>query len=300
MKNLLLTIIFFFWKILSLLPRWFHNIFSTLLGWLLCSLSLERNKFAKINIDLCFPELDKSQKNKLYKNNIMSSGSILLDTGVAWFWKDKRIKKQIKYKILGLDLLNSFQLKSEPILLFFKHTHHLELDTRILAMNSEIYGVERAHNSSKFEEIQSKGRLKSLQGIADRKNTISFIRWLKEGKTVLYAPDQDYGFKNSIFIDFFNHKALTVVFPSVLVKRTNCKVFLLTLVKEDGAYMADIKELMLKGLDFDDDLKIINSAIENFAQTYKQEYYWIHRRFKNRPEGEDNFYPDDALRENWL
>ena len=107
-------------------------------------------------------------------------------------------------------------------------------------------------------------------------------------------------FKNSIFIDFFNHKALTVVFPSVLVKRTNCKVFLLTLVKEKGAYLADIKELMLKGLDFEDDLRIINSAIENFAQTNKQEYYWIHRRFKNRPEGEDKFYPDDALREYWL
>jgi KDO2-lipid IV(A) lauroyltransferase len=57
---------------------------------------------------------------------------------------------------------------------------------------------------------------------------------------------------------------------------------------------------MLKGLDFDDDLRIINSAIENFAQTNKQEYYWIHRRFKNRPEGENKFYPDDALREYWL
>jgi len=51
---------------------------------------------------------------------------------------------------------------------------------------------------------------------------------------------------------------------------------------------------------FNDDLRIVNSAIENFAQTYKKEYYWIHRRFKNRPEGEDKFYPDDALREYWL
>ena len=30
------------------------------------------------------------------------------------------------------------------------------------------------------------------------------------------------------------------------------------------------------------------------------EYFWIHRRFKNRPEGERNFYPDEALRERWL
>ena len=57
---------------------------------------------------------------------------------------------------------------------------------------------------------------------------------------------------------------------------------------------------MLTGEDQASDLKMINSAIEDFAQKHKSEYYWIHRRFKNRPEGEDNFYPDDALRDYWL
>tara|TARA_B100000287_G_scaffold205001_1_gene193418 strand:- start:13889 stop:14761 length:873 start_codon:yes stop_codon:yes gene_type:complete len=289
MKNLLLTIIFFFWKILSLLPRWFHNIFSTLLGRLLCSLSLERNKFAKINIDLCFPELDKSQKNKLYKNNIMSSGSILLDTGVAWFWKDKRIKKQIKYKILGLDLLNSFQLKSEPILLFFKHTHHLELDTRILAMNSEIYGVERAHNSSKFEEIQSKGRLKSLQGIADRNNTISFIRWLKEGKTVLYAPDQDYGAKKSEIVSFFNIPAATISAPFKIINLTKCKPFFLDSFYKDDELILDIIKLDLDLSDRKKFLNQLNSIIEEKIRLNPGEYLWQHRRFKTTL-GKKNIY----------
>ena len=93
---------------------------------------------------------------------------------------------------------------------------------------------------------------------------------------------------------------MTVIFPSLLVKRTGCKVFLLTLVKEGNSYVADIEQLMLKGEKVEDDLKIINSAIENFAQNHKSEYFWIHRRFKNRPDGEKSFYPDDALREEWL
>ena len=61
------------------------------------------------------------------------------------------------------------------------------------------------------------------------------LKTLNKGDSVLYLPDQDYGYKKSIFIDFFNHKALTVIFPSLLVKRTNCKVFLLTLVKEGNS-----------------------------------------------------------------
>ena len=40
-----------------------------------------------------------------------------------------------------------------------------------------------------------KGRLKSMKGLTDRNNTFTFIKWLKTGKTVLYAPDQDYGSK---------------------------------------------------------------------------------------------------------
>ena len=104
----------------------------------------------------------------------------------------------------------------------------------------------------------------------------------------------------AIFLDFFNHKALTVIFPSLLVKRTRCKVFLLTLVKEGDFYKADIEQLMLTGESIEEDLKIINSSIENFAQNHKSEYFWIHRRFKNRPEGEKSFYPDSALRKEWL
>ena len=126
------------------------------------------------------------------------------------------------------------------------------------------------------------------------------LKTLNKGDSVLYLPDQDYGYKKSIFLDFFNHKALTVIFPSLLVKRTRCKVFLLTLVKENDFYVADLEPLMLTGESVEEDLKIVNSAIENFAQKHKSEYFWIHRRFKNRPEGEENFYPDDALRKEWL
>ena len=32
--------------------------------------------------------------------------------------------------------------------------------------------------------------------VVDRKNTFKFMKWLKNGKTVLYAPDQDYGLIN--------------------------------------------------------------------------------------------------------
>ena len=80
---------------------------------------------------------------------------------------------------------------------------HLELDARLLGMNCDVYGVERVHNSDLFDSVQKTGRLKSIKETCDRNNPIKFIRWLKKGKTVLYATDQDYGLNQSDVINFF-------------------------------------------------------------------------------------------------
>ena len=94
-------------------------------------------------------------------------------------------------------------------------------------MHAEIYGVEREHNSKYFQSIQRKGRLKSMLDVVDRKNTIRFIKWLKDGKTVLYATDQDYGMKKSNEIKLFNHPAATDSATFKIIEKTNCKTYLL-------------------------------------------------------------------------
>ena len=94
---------------------------------------------------------------------------------MAWFWSDRRINKVLKYKIIGLKNILNEQLINNGVLLFFKHSLHLELDARLLAMNLDVYGVERAHNSNSFDSIQTSGRLKSMKGTCDRNNPIRFI-----------------------------------------------------------------------------------------------------------------------------
>ena len=160
--------------------------------------------------------------------------------------------------------------------------------------------MQRSAENKVWDKIMTEGRKKFVNEIFLPNEGRKLLKTLNKGDSVLYLPDQDYGYKKSIFLDFFNHKALTVIFPSLLVKRTRCKVFLLTLVKEGDFYIADIEQLMLTGESIEEDLKIVNSAIESFAQKHKSEYFWIHRRFKNRPEGEKSFYPDSALRKEWL
>ena len=287
-----------FLRLLSFIPFTLQMFLGKLLGKLLYKALKKRRKVVAWNIHKCFPDMNKNEIEKLTKNNFTRIGQAIFEICNSYYWSDKKFKKKIKN-------IDEFEKKIEAIknsnnLLLVPHTANVDFVVRAPSLFLKVNGMQRSAENKLWDKIMTDGRNKFVDQIFLPNEGKKLLESLSQVESVLYAPDQDYGFKNSIFIDFFNHKALTVVFPSVLVKRTNCRVFLLTLVKENGVYLADIRELMLNGLDFDHDLRIINSAIENFAQTNKQEYYWIHRRFKNRPEGEDKFYPDDALRDSWL
>ena len=281
MNNALLIILIAFWRALVSLPRFLQLPLSSIIGFLIYITALKRNKFSKANIDFCFPNKNKLERNKIFKSNIILSGRVIFDTGIAWFWSKKRINKSIRYEINGLEDLLREQNSNKGVILFFKHSLHLELDARILGMHAEIYGVERKHNSEYIQSIQRKGRLKSMKGIVDRKNTIRFIKWLKDGKTVLYAPDQDYGMKKSNNIDFFNRPAATVSAPYKIIKKTQCKTYFLnSYVKKDKLFL-DIEKLDLNDIDEINFSRNLNKYIEDRIRLNPNEYLWQHRRFKS-------------------
>ena len=281
MNNALLIILITLWKTLILLPRAFQLVITNFIGFLIYLISLKRNKYSKANIELCFPDKSEAERKRIYKKNILLSGHILSDTGIAWFWSDKRIKKNIKYEINGLSQLLTEQSSNKGILLFFKHSLHLELDTRILGMHAEIYGIERKHNSKYFQSIQKRGRLKSMIDVVDRKNTFKFMKWLKNGKTVLYAPDQDYGLNKSKVIKFFGHPAATVSAPYKIIQKTKCKTFFLNSYIKDNKLFLDIEKFNSNNVEEISYLNNLNKYIENKIKLNPDEYLWQHRRFKS-------------------
>ncbi len=280
--------------LLSLIPFKLQMFFGMLLGRVLYKLLEKRRKVVICNISKCFPDLNKEEINSVVKSNFIRLGQAIFEICNSYHWSDRKFLKKIKN-------LDEFKKKIQAIqnsknLLLVPHTGNLDFVVRAPSPYLKVNGMQKSAENKLWDKVMTKGRGKFVNKIFLPNEGRSLLKTLNKGESVLYLPDQDYGFKKSIFVDFFDHKALTVIFPFLLVKRTNCKVFLLTLVKEGNAYLADLEELKLKGEKLEEDLKVINTAIENFARVNKSDYYWIHRRFKNRPDGEESFYPEDALR----
>ena len=289
MKNIFLSLLVFFWRANALLPRSLQLKISPLISKFIGIFLQKRNRISKKNIDACFYDLDDIERRSLIKSNINNSGLVMFDTAISWFWSDARINKEIKYKIRGLKQLKNEQNKGNGILLFFKHSLHLELDARILGMNVDIYGVERTHNSKFFDAIQSKGRLKGVKGLCDKNKPLKFIKWLLSGKTVLYATDQDYGMHGSEVVNFFNLPAATISAPYKIIEKTNCQTYFLNSFIKNDEYIIEIEKIELNMNSANEMSSDLNKIIENSIRKHPSEYLWQHRRFKSTL-GKEDFY----------
>ena len=289
MKNIFLSLLIFFWRVIALLPRSLQLIISPLISKFISIFLQKRNRISKKNIDACFNNLDDIKRKSVIKRNINNSGLVMFDTAISWFWSDERINKEIKYKIIGLEQLKNEQNKGSGVLLFFKHSLHLELDARILGMNADIYGVERTHNSKFFDAIQSKGRLKGVKDLCDKNKPLKFIKWLLSGKTVLYATDQDYGMNGSEVVNFFNLPAATISAPYKIIRKTNCQTYFLNSFIVNDEYIIEIEKIELN-MNSDKEMSSdLNKIIENSIRKHPSEYLWQHRRFKSTL-GKEKFY----------
>ena len=275
MKKINSYILYFCWRLLIWMPSKIRSSLVSLLAKHLNSSNFKRNKYAISNLKQCFPDLDKNTLQNLYTKNLYSLYSALSHTGIAWFWSDKKIDANFNYRIHNLNLLK----QDSGVLLIFKHSHHLELDTRILGMHAEIYGVERRHNSDEMQQLQEKGRLKGVKGLADKNKPLTFIRWLKNKKIVLYAIDQDYGSENATEVLFFNTKCSTTNAPIKILKSTQCKVLFLNSFFKDDELVLSIEEI--NNLKSESVLQDLTYHIETKIREHPEEYLWQHRRFKS-------------------
>ena len=268
------------WQGLSHLPTSWHPAIGKLCGKLLFILAKSRKKIAQANIEACFPELSKAEQQELLRDNFLHLGRSFIETGIAWFWSDKKIQSKVDYDVIGINHLSNNN-SNKGNLIIFKHSQHLELDARLFAMNAAVYGVSRTHNSASMNKIQNKGRLSSIKDTADKNNPRKFMKWLKAGKNVMYAIDQDYGWDHSVKLQFFNQEAATITTTRKIIDATNANLLFINSYYKNKTLVLQIELIDHEGLNSIKLAQKINDLMEEKILQHPAEYLWMHRRFKS-------------------
>ncbi len=279
--------------LISLLPFSLQLFLGKKIGHLGMKLAKSRRRIAARNLELCFPEKSQGERDKLLVKNFENTGIALFEICMAWFWPHWRVKKHFVAE--GEEHLFNALSQGKGVILIGVHFLPLEMNGRIGGTVHPGIGVYRKHNNPLMDFWFYWGRTRALKTLLDRSDFRGMLRALKKGEVLWYAPDHDYGNRRCVFAPFFAvEKAATVSGTAVLAKSKNTVVipsFAKRLPGTQG-YKVIFKaplENFPSGDELADAIRT-NQVIEEMVSEQLDQYMWLHRRFKTRPEGEDSLY----------
>ena len=261
------------------------------LGKFLFYVASSRRKIAEKNLSLCFPDKNKLQINFLLKKNFEEIGISFFETANAYFAPNQKINEKLIVK--NEKYLQEAVDNDKSIILLGSHFLSLMLGGRaLIAKGYFIANIYRPQNNKLFDEIMRSSFVKNGAVMIKTKDTRSMIKAIRSKTPIWYAPDQDLGPKNTIFAPFFNINTATVSATSRLAQNSNTVVIPYHFNRQKDKYIMEFLK-PLRSYPTKDPIKDAsktNAILEKQILKYPDQYLWIHKRFKTRPDGETSYY----------
>ncbi len=258
-----------------------------LLGRLGYHLAAKRRHVVEINLSLCFPELSDDERTALCRDNFRSTGISIIETATVWFRDPKQFDSLVD--IEGLDVLQGAAAEGNGVMLLGMHLSTLDFAGAVLGLVAPFDVMYRRNKNKLLEAVMTRGRQRNFPAAIERRNVRDVIKALRAGHIVWYGPDQDYGRKHSIFAPFFGVEAATITATSRITSMTGADIVVFSHYRDldTGRYRINLRKLdeTYPSGDAETDASIINRVVEAAVKEAPEQYWWLHRRFKTRPEG---------------
>lgn len=253
----------------------------------------KRRHIIETNLRVCFPEMSEAERRALARRVYVRLARAAIDHGTLWEADQEEIRRFVTFE--GLENLLE-EAKTGPVIAVAPH--FAGLDAAGIALNTYVRGVSLYQKQSNpaWDEAVLAGRKRFSDPILIAKSNASdlrpVLRAMKEGLPFYYLPDMDHGIKNSIFVPFFGVQAATLPMVSRLARVTRAKVvWCIATMTEKGYHVILSKPWEnFPTADYEADTLRVNQELEEWIRAYPDQYLWVHRRFKTRPEGEPSIY----------
>ncbi|HSH09066.1 MAG TPA: lysophospholipid acyltransferase family protein [Oceanipulchritudo sp.] len=276
-------------KALSHLPiRWLQRI-GKVVGSIAGLLFPYRRHVGLVNLRLCFPELTEKERSRLLFRHYQSMGIGIFELAAAWYKPDEEIKQMAN--VSGMENLEAVVQSGRGAILLTAHFTVLEIIGRVFLTQHPISCLYRKPNQPVIAEEMTRIRHKLMDQVIHFDEMTDFLRALRKGALIWYAPDQGKRIKYSEILPFFGEPAITNTATGRIARMGKAAILPFNGYRlPDGTYHMEILP-ELQGIPTDDpeaDAVAINKVIEGFIRRAPDQYFWLHKRFKNRGPG----YPD--------
>ena len=280
-----------FMQAISHLPLAWLRALGAALGVLLFALVRGRRHVALVNLRLCFPGKSEQERVRIARRHFIHFAQAWLDR--SWLWHAPPDVVRCRLLITGaLRELGG----NEPAVLFAPH--FVGMDAGWTAITQQIprrfVGIYTRQSNPVVDRwmLQGRHRFPAGRPFGRADGVRGLVSALKDGELLYLLPDMNFGPSESVFVPFYGVPAATVPSLSRFSRMGGAKVVPVVTRMTPAGYEVQVMEAW-PGFPTKDavaDTAQMNLRLQSYIDAMPAQYYWVHKRFKSRPDGLPGVY----------
>jgi len=287
-----------FLKIMGILPRPFSRAFAIAIAQLVYLLHFRLRQVGMRNLSMVFPEKAEAERKRILRGVFTSLGRQLAELCQFPRYRLENIDQVVVYD--GLENYERAYARGKGVLFLTGHFGGWELS----AFAHSIHGhwvnvVMRPMDHPYLDRLLQRYRTLHGNKVVPKDDFVrGLLAAMKAGETVGILMDTNMTPPQGVFVDFFGIPACTASGLARIAMRTDAAVVPgFTIWDESlGKYRLRFDpavELVRTGnleSDIVANTQKFTKVIEEYVRKYPEQWLWVHRRWKTRPEGEAPLY----------
>jgi Kdo2-lipid IVA lauroyltransferase/acyltransferase len=281
-----------FMRLLAHLPLSWIRVFGRALGWFLYLVIVPRRHVVNVNLKLCFPQWSVEQRRAVARRHFVAFAQAWLDRSWLWHAPAEVVRRRLALTGAVKELDGE-----RPTILFVPH--FLGLDAGFTALTlltpRRVVGVYTRQSNPVIDRWIFEGRHRfttDSRAVHRSEGVRDMITAVRSGALMYLLPDMNFGVEDSVFVPFYGVQAATIPSLSRFSKLCRAKVVpLITRLTPEGYEVQVLPAWQdYPTGDVVADTALMNRRLENYIDSMPEQYYWVHKRFKSRPDGMPSVY----------
>ena len=283
-------------RLLSWLPlRLLHRL-AVPLAWGMRRMPWRGHAVVRKNLELCFPELEEEQRETLYRQHLVETVRLVLETGAISYWSAEKLERHVPV-VEGWDATRELIDDGRGVIIVGAHFGNWEVLPLWLSIRRPLTALYKAPKRPEFDRLitSTRSRFGSRMISSGSPSMRRMLAALKGGEMIGILADQQPKQGEGLFVDFFGQPALTMTLVNRLARRTGAAVVFISaerLPKGRGWQL----RLTPAGEGIADEdparaLEVMHGWLEDEVRRNPAQYLWSYKRFSLQPDGQPSPYP---------
>ncbi len=280
-----------FMRLLAMLPLSVVRAMGKLLGWALYVAVVPRRRVVRTNLLLCFPERSDDEIRTLTRQTFVYFAQAWLDRSWVWHAPKSWILRRVTLTGAVHELAGT-----EPTVVFVPHFVGMDaawggVTLRIPRLSTTIY-TDQSNKLIDRWILRGRRRWGNMRLFGRVEGVKPIVAAIRSGQPLYLLPDMDFGPQESVFVPFYGVPTATVPSLSRFARLGRAKVVAVVVKMTPTGYEVEILPAWenFPTLDVVADTALMNKKLESYINAQPAQYFWVHKRFKTRPEGEPGVY----------